>query len=136
MRDARTRFNELVTSYAEDLYRFGYWLSGDHAEADDLVQDTLTRAWRALGQLRDERATKSWLFTTLRREHLRSRARKRLRTIPLDPDSIRDERRSFDDSTEAIALRRALAELAPEYREPLVLQIIGGFSGEEIGAML
>jgi len=136
MRDARSRFTDLVTSYCDDLYRFGYWLSGDRAEADDLVQETLARAWRALGQLRDERATKSWLFTTLRREHLRHLARRRLRTVPLDPDSITDERRGFDDTAEALAVRRALANLAPEYREPLVLQIVGGFSGEEIGAML
>jgi RNA polymerase sigma-70 factor (ECF subfamily) len=136
MRSARGRFTELVTAYADDLYRFGYWLCGNRAEADDLVQDTLARAWRALDQLRDERAAKSWLFTTLRREHSRHCSRARLRTVALDPDSISDESRSFDDTAEAHALRRALANLAAEYREPLVLQIVGGFSGEEIGAML
>ena len=136
MRDARSRFTALVTSYSEDLYRFGYWLAGDRADADDLVQETLARAWRALAQLRDEGATKSWLFTTMRREHLRQLARRRIRTVPLDPDAVSDERRHFDDTTEAHALRHALAKLAPEYREPLVLQIVGGFSGKEIGGML
>ena len=44
--------------------------------------------------------------------------------------------RGYDTSTEAFALRRALARLGAEYRDPLLLQVIGGFSCREIGAML
>ena len=44
--------------------------------------------------------------------------------------------KGYDTSTEAFALRRALADLDLEYREPLMLQVIGGFSCQEIGEML
>ena len=44
--------------------------------------------------------------------------------------------RGYDTSAEAFALRRAMAGLEPDYRDPLLLQVIGGFSCNEIGAML
>jgi len=44
--------------------------AGKHI-AEDLMQETYGRAWKALGDLRDEKAALSWLMTTLRRENAR-----------------------------------------------------------------
>ena len=44
--------------------------------------------------------------------------------------------RDYDTSAEAFALRRALAELPTEYREPLLLQVLGGYDYKEIGERL
>lgn len=136
MLDARTRFTSLVRAHSADLLRYAYWLCGNRTAAEDLVQETFMRAWHAFGQIRDENAAKSWLFTTLRREHARGYSRPKIHAVPLADVEIEDTNRNLDDSTEAHVLRVALAGLAQEYREPLVLQVVGGFKGEEIATML
>ncbi len=64
-------FESMVHAYSKDLYRYGYWLSKDSGIAEDLVQETFLRAWRAIDSLKDAKAAKSWLFTILRRENAR-----------------------------------------------------------------
>jgi RNA polymerase sigma-70 factor (ECF subfamily) len=105
--------------------------------AEELSQETFMRAWKAIDSLQDDKAAKSWLFTIVRRENARQYERKRLDTVD-DPDFDRVEttRPEYDTSTEAFVLRRALEELPEEYREPLVLQVIGGYSTEEIADQL
>ena len=65
------QFNELVSVYMDDLYRYGYWLTGDKAVADDLVQETMVHAWKSLHKLQNPKAVKGWLITILRRENAR-----------------------------------------------------------------
>ena len=52
------RFNKLFNLYNQDLNRYAYWLSGDKQIAEDLVQETLLRAWRSLDKLQNEKAAK------------------------------------------------------------------------------
>lgn len=130
-----SRFEALVRAYSSELYRFAYWLCRDRFTAEDLVQETYARAWNALSSLRDEHAAKHWLYTILRREHARLYERKHL---PIaddeDLDSLVDER--LGTGSEELEMREALYGLPPAYREPLLLQVLGGFSCEEIAEML
>ncbi len=131
----RDRFEDLVERYAKDLHRYAYRLCRDRTLAEDLVQETFARAWRSLGSMRDGRAARSWLTTILRREHARLYER-------YQPDfkEVETERLpgwdGDDKSTEAFVLRRALEGLPREYRDPLMLQVLGGHSCEEIGHTL
>ncbi len=131
MWDKKSRFTALVEAFSTDLYRYAYWIAGDKHIAEDLVQETFTRAWRSLDGLRDERAAKAWLITTLRRENARRFARKSLEVIDIDVDTL-EASSDQENSPEARALWRALANLSRDYRDPLLLQIIGGFSVVEI----
>lgn len=130
------RFNALVSVYMDDLFRYAYWLSGDRAVADDLVQETLMRAWRSLDRLQDVKAVKGWLLTIVKRENARRFERKQLPTSEVPTDDVAARRAEHDTSTEAFALRRALQRLPEEYREPLLLQVIHGYSQKEIAAHL
>ena len=130
------QFDQLIATCMDDLYRYAYWLSGDHAVADDLVQETLVRAWKAMDKLQDEKAVKGWLLTILRRENARRFERKRPKESALPTDEVAAERRDYDTSTEAFVLRQALERLPGEYREPLLLQVIHGYSQKEIAAHL
>ncbi len=132
---AQSRFERLVHAYSADLYRYAFWLCRDRSTAEDLVQETLLRAWRALESIRDDGAAKAWLLTILRREHARQFARHRPRFDDVETENL-PAWDSDDKRTEAVVLRRAVARLPIEYREPLVLQVLGGYSTAEIGALL
>ena len=82
-------------------------------------------------------AAKAWLFTILRRENARLYEKKRPVTDDIDDYSVPDiDKREPDEILEREMLHKAMTELEPEYRDPLLLQVIGGFSGEEIAQML
>ena len=136
-RDRQRRFDALVRKYADDLLRFGIWLSGDHALANDLVQETFLRAWKALDKLKDVDAAKSWLTTILRREHARTFERKRLPMTDIDNVVVADQvDLPPEDRAEIDLLRKALLELDVKYREPLTLQVVMGLSIAEIAEQL
>ncbi|NIR29371.1 MAG: sigma-70 family RNA polymerase sigma factor, partial [Gammaproteobacteria bacterium] len=102
--------------------------------AEELVQETFMRAWRAFDQLRDERKAKSWLITTLRREYARQFERYRPEYDDLDVDHLEADR--GDPNPDVWLVRRALGRISRKYREPLVLQVLGGYSANEIAHML
>ena len=72
-------------------------------------------------------AAKAWLITTLRRKNARRFARKPLEVTDIDVDTL-EASSDQENSPEARALGRALANFSRDYRDPLLLQIIGGFS--------
>lgn len=134
--DRTQLFERIVEIHTPALYRYAYWLSGDRETAADLAQETLLRAWRSLHRLEEPAAVRAWLFTIVRRENARRFERIQPVWSEQAPETLPATRREHDDSIEAFNLHRALAELAIEYREPLLLQILGGYNYEEIAAQL
>jgi RNA polymerase sigma-70 factor, ECF subfamily len=135
----------MVHAYSGDLFRFAYWKCRDRALAEDLVQETYTRAWAAWRDLRDEKAAKHWLFTILHHEHARLYQRKRieidervseseLESLMLAAES--EAQRNATEAQRSVDLRDAMWALPAPYREPLVLQVLGGFACGEIAQML
>lgn len=135
-RARRRRFDRIVGVLHQDMYRYALWLCRDRAIAEDVVQEALLRAWKSLDALREDEAAKSWLLTIVRRENARYFERRRPETVDVDaltpaqaaevaekPDGHDDE---LDD------LRAAIFELEDGYREPLVLQVLLGYSTQEI----
>ena len=137
MATKQIRYEALVNALHSDLFRYAYWLTHDKHVAEDLVQETFLRAWRALDSLKDEKAAKSWLITILRRENARRFERKRFEMSEYEEATVVDTQlMSNEQDIENQWLREKIAQMPEEYREPLVLQVIGGFSGEEIASML
>ncbi len=137
--DAKQRtFESLVMAYATDMYRYAYWLCHNSALAEDLVQEAFVRAWKALDSLDDHKAAKGWLFTIVRRENARHFDRKHTDDVSLDDIEIDMIVGQTDDfaSTEYFVLRNALKVLPSEYLEPLLLQVIGGYSCDEIAVII
>ncbi|WP_298444991.1 sigma-70 family RNA polymerase sigma factor [uncultured Ferrimonas sp.] len=131
------RYEALVRALHTDLYRYAYWLVHDRAVAEDLVQETFLRAWKSLDSLKDENAAKAWLITILRRENARRFERKQFDLTDIDDYQLADTATPGpDQDAEHHLLRQKMAQLEPEYREPLVLQVLYGFSGEEIATIL
>lgn len=130
------KYQSLVNQYHGDLFRYAFWLTGDKHIAEDILQETFLRAWRAIDQLNETQAAKAWLITILRRENARRFERKQLQMVDIDTVQLIDESNDHEESQQHRQLQRAIMMLATEYREPLMLQIIAGFSGDEIGSLL
>lgn len=133
----RARFQALCQSLRPDLLRFAFWLSRDHNLAEDVVQETMLRAWKARDSLADEAAAKPWLLTIIRREYARTFERKRFATVDVDELVAREEPQLAAEEAQDLAeLRRAVFKLPDEYRIPLVLQVLMGCSTAEIAQEL
>ena len=131
--DARRRFGSLCESLRPDLLRFAFWLGRDRQLAEDVVQEAMLRAWKSLDSLTDEGKAKAWLLTIVRREFARSFERKRLEVADLDAlVAAEADVLAADDDGELSQMREALFRLEDEYREPLVLQVLMGYSTKEI----
>ena len=133
----QAKFNGLVKSYGTDLYRYAMWICGNDALAKDLVQETFLRAWKALDKLKDSGAAKSWLITILRREYARTFERKVPKFTDVDAVVVpEDKELEPDDRAEIRLLRQGIMKLAPKYREPLLMQVVMGYSCKEISEEL
>lgn len=133
----QTQFDAIVNAYSVDLYRYLIWLCGNTQLAEDISQETFFRAWRGLDKLQDPKAIKSWLFTIARRELARHFEKNKTIMESLDEIHLA----AFGDADPALdpdvfSLRQALSRLPLPYREPLVLQVIAGYSGNEIAEIL
>jgi RNA polymerase sigma-70 factor (ECF subfamily) len=133
----RARFQALCQSLRPDLLRFAFWLARDRALAEDVVQETMIRAWKAQDTLLDEGAAKPWFLTIVRREYARTFERKRFVTVDVEELIAKEEPMlAAADDQELTELRAAIFKLPEEYREPLVMQVLMGHSTAEIAAEL
>jgi RNA polymerase sigma-70 factor (ECF subfamily) len=109
-------------------------ITGDEAEAQDLVQTTFERALRAAPTIRDGQAIRAWLLTVETREALRVVRRLR-RTIRLDP-TVHELPVGGPETSDAVELDRALARLSSPIRAAVVLHHMVGLSVRETAAAL
>lgn len=128
--DEAEALRALSDAHAAPLWRYVVHLSGDAAGADDIVQETLLRAWRSPAILaQPAESTRSWLFTVARNlviDEFRS-ARKR-HELPTDELPERAERDRTDALFEALLVEEALGGLAFEHRSVIVHSYYGGRS--------
>ena len=135
MSRSRREFAALVDAYAQDLYRYAYWLCRDAHTAEDLVQDTLLRAWRAFDKLQDVKAARAWLITTVRREHLRRFERFQPTTVDVDEMEYLPALPT-DDIGAADEIQARMAALYVADREALLLQAGCGYTLKEIAEIM
>ena len=137
IRVRKIRFEQLVTVLHKDMYRYAAWLSRDPGVAEDVVQEALLRAWKSLDSLRDDGAAKQWVLTIVRRENARYFERKRLETV--DVDNLSPAQAAMiagGHDTDTDDMRKALFALDEDYREPLVLQVLLGYTTIEIADLM
>jgi RNA polymerase sigma-70 factor (ECF subfamily) len=139
-RDVHALFERLFADFQTPILNYLFRLLGSAALAEDLTQDTFTRAWQARHKLPEVKNPRAWLYriaTNAARDHHR-----RARLIAWLPLSGRGEDlpaegpEAGDDPLESQRMRRALLGLSPDYRVPLVLYVCEGMSTAEIADTL
>jgi RNA polymerase sigma factor (sigma-70 family) len=123
-------FERLALPLLPSLYNHAFWLTRNHAEAEDLVQETLSKALRAFDSFQVDTNFKGWIFRILRNTFFTSRTGiAASRTVFLEdhPDVLDATDTSPTPEDHLIrldnqaALQRALEELEPSLREALLL---------------
>jgi RNA polymerase sigma factor (sigma-70 family) len=141
----RMRFEADVLPHLDAAYRFAVALTRSRTDAEDLVQEAMLRAYRALEQLRGTDA-RAWLIAIVRNCHFSARARERKQaSVPLPAEGTSDEPLvdpSPDPESASVqeadrrAIGQSMAKLSPEHREMLVLREIEDMSYREIAAVM
>jgi RNA polymerase sigma-70 factor (ECF subfamily) len=127
-------FEELVTRHHPACLRFAAHVLGDRIEAEDVVQESLLRAYRSLGRYQERQQFRPWLFRILvnrcRTAAGRSHARRLRTAVELTPGA------AITDANDTIALRsrlaRAIDGLDDLQREAFLLKLGEGLDYEEI----
>ena len=131
-----TAFDELVTRYQLRLFRFALRMLQDRSEAEDAVQETFVRAYRALPGYRPDGFFSSWIYRIALNE-CRRRMRSRRPTFPLEMVESTPSR-SPDPQAHALTgernrlLRKAIADLPEHYRMVMMLFYFEDMSVEQI----
>jgi RNA polymerase sigma factor (sigma-70 family) len=132
-------FESLVNQYYRTLYQFAYSLTRAEAEAGDLTQQTFY-VWAAKGhQLRDATKVKTWLFTTLYREFLKTkRHRDRFPHVELDQagNDVPSVSPTMVNQLDGATVVEALARVEQLYQAPLALFYLEDHSYKEIAEIL
>jgi RNA polymerase sigma-70 factor (ECF subfamily) len=136
-----------ASRYIDQLYSYGMVLTRNHAEAEDLVQETYVRALNAVERLRPDRNVKSWLFTILRNIWLNQLRRRRTghQMIEMEAgESIantavkasKDPHASYVSKVEHEQVRQAIEQLPVKFREVILLREYEELSYQEIASIL
>lgn len=118
------------------LRRYARALVSDRARADDLVQDTLERAWNKFHLWRPGSDLRAWLFTVMHNVHVNQVRASRDHAVLDDEGPEMAVAAVQGASLEIRDLERALAVLSPEQREVLLLIALEDMSYAEVAAML
>jgi RNA polymerase sigma-70 factor (ECF subfamily) len=130
-------FHELYERYAQDVYRFSYWMSGDPAEAEDITSETFVRAWVAKTPIRTE-TVKAYLFAIARnlyRQQLRrSRREADLNSLERDPAPAPDQ--LVEDRLNLAEAQASMQILSEVDRAALIMRVLYEMPYEEIARAL
>jgi RNA polymerase sigma-70 factor (ECF subfamily) len=133
----KTDPKEELVEHLQAMRAFAMSLARNTAAADDLVQDTVVKAWGNIEKFEAGTNMRAWLFTILRNTYY-SQYRKRRREVE-DPDGVMagalSEKPAHDGRLAMSEFRRAFVELSDEQREVLILVGAEGFSYEDAAEM-
>lgn len=136
--DDDARLTALYDAHAGPVWRYVVRLTGDRAGADDVVQETLLRAWRTPRILaEDPSATRAWMITVARHlvvDEARSARRRHEQPVAEPPELAAPD--DTDALLDQLLVEDALAALSADHREVIVRTYYGGLSVGQTAAVL
>ncbi len=147
----QSAFREIYEQYKAPLFNFIVRMTGNRADAEDILQNVFVKIFRKITTLRASGAFTTWLFTTARNEtinHIRKRDRRKFDSIENDDNHQLDEQilssnhrhvtpeTNATDSDLQKKVEAALMEVPEVNRAAFVLGVLEGYSYKEVGEML
>ena len=145
--DRRAAFEKEALVHLDALYRVALRLTGNASDADDLVQETMLKAYRSWDQYQPGTNAKGWLLTILRNSFINEYRRRTRHPETVDVDTIEpfavfqdiqedDPQGAFFDKIVDDEVLRAIDGLPEAFRETVVLSDVEGMSYQEIVKIL
>jgi RNA polymerase sigma-70 factor (ECF subfamily) len=128
---SQAKFERVMMPEARGLLRFARRLTGNTSSAEDLVQETLLKAWRGFRQFQDGTNARAWLYRILVNSFYAQGRKLGAATIPLD-NGISARPLEID----RLEIAEALDGLPEEHRTVLLLGVVEGFTCREISEIL
>ena len=137
-------FNEFVHRHRRWVEGVVFSVLGDRNRVDDVAQQAWTNAWQRIGELRDLKRWRPWLYRIARnaaldagREATRHKHRTQaLAAAPPEPPARETPEEQLARTEKGAAMLAAIAGLPPLYREPFVLRHLNGWSYRQIADVL
>lgn len=143
-------FNEEIIPHLDALYNFGLRLTSDPNDAEDLVQDTIVKAYRFFSSYEKGTNAKAWLFRILKNSYINNYRKRSKKPQEVDYDevatfyeTIRAERTETSDLEDKMFrelidddISKALDEIPEDFRTVVLLCDVEDFTYEEIANML
>ncbi|MEX1062449.1 MAG: sigma-70 family RNA polymerase sigma factor [Balneolaceae bacterium] len=143
-------FNEEIIPHLDALYNFALRLTTDPSDAEDLVQDTVVKAYRFFSSYEKGTNAKAWLFRILKNSYINNYRKKSKKPQQVDYDevstfyeTVRAERTDTSDLEDRMYrdlmdddITGALEDLPEDFRTVVLLCDVEGFTYEEIANML
>ena len=136
-------FADLAMPLFDQLYNFARWLTQDTSEAEDLVQETYTKALRGFSSFQAGTNFRAWMYRILRNSFLSSRTGLKA-TVPIDGETDESSMPVENTTPESIliaqasreSVQQALVDLPVPFREILLLCEVEEMSYQEIAETL
>ena len=138
MVETRDRFMELVEELRPQLHRYCARMTGSVFDGEDVVQDTLAKAYYALGQMIEPENLRPWLFRIAHNtalDFLKRYDQRNVELVPEVPDRVELDEASVDPELVEAALN-VFVELPPVQRSAIILKDVLGHSLEETAATM
>jgi len=143
-------FNEEIIPHLDALYNFGLRLTSDPNDAEDLVQDSIVKAYRFFSSYEKGTNAKAWLFRILKNSYINNYRKKSKKPQEVDYDevatfyeTIRAERTETSDLEDKMFrelidddISKALDDIPEDFRTVVLLCDVEDFTYEEIANML
>ena len=136
--EARQRFMDLVAEVRPELHRYSARMTGSVFDGEDVVQDTLAKAYFALGQMEEAPPLRPWLFRIAHNtamDFLRRYEHKNVDVVAEVPDATDTDEPGADPALVEAALT-LFASLPPRQRSALALKDVLGHSLEEVATTM
>lgn len=129
-----TAVSDLLAAFGQEIQAIAYLILRSHADAEEVLMDTMVTAWKHSGDLREQTALRAWLLRIASR-HALSRRRSRKATRPLDGEAERIAVRE-DATIERLAILDELDRLPPQIRAAIVLHYVSGLRIPDVAYVL
>jgi RNA polymerase sigma-70 factor (ECF subfamily) len=132
------QFQEMLLTHMPRLQAYAVMLTRDRAAAEDLLQETALKAWRAQSQFAIGTNFTAWIYKILRNEYISSLRRNKRKPARLDevPEEFLSRTGAQENDILSREVVHAMGKLQPEQREVLILICASGLSYEEAAESL